>query len=349
MAFDVVSIVVLTRNRRPLLERCLRSLLCQREPGCEYEVVVVDDGSTDDTRPWVESLARRVPLLRYSYQPHRGVGAARNLGLSLARGQVIAFVADDYELAPDYVKTVQELLRAHPEVGAVRFKVVAASNDWASRGLSLYYTLGVIQRLACASSPGSSWECVRKLASYKEVPTTDHALEPAGAAAFRRWVFDQVGWFDASLRRSEDADLGNRLRAHGIRVLYYPYHGIRHHYERWPREALAKAYATGVFRFHYHRKHHFGPLGFPRGLVQLASRKLAVLVGLLLYAGRQGWIGELAVTAPILASLELANKAGHAVALGRWLLTARASAAEEFSAYRAAAARFPERFGPAQD
>src|SRR5215212_5035612 len=109
-----LSIVVLTYNRRELLASCLKSLLAQTDAGAPLEVLVVDDGSTDGTSDLVVSLADSHPHLRYCPQPHGGIAAARNTGIRNATAGIIAIVADDYILAPDYARTVIGFFREHP-------------------------------------------------------------------------------------------------------------------------------------------------------------------------------------------------------------------------------------------
>lgn len=315
----MLSLIVLTHNRRGLLAKCLDSLLRQDFPPDQYEIVVADDGSTDGTGEYVRALAEKRPQVRYAWQPNRGIGAARNLGLEAARGGVVAFLADDYELDPDYASTIMRLLAEHPEAMVVRFKVVAATRDLSGRVGGEYYSLGVIKRLAGAGAQGGFRQRVLALARFREHATTEHALEPAGGAAFRREVFALAGAFDEKMERSEDVDLGERLRRGGIPIYYYPEHKIRHHYESFPAEALRKAYRTGVNRFHFHQKHRFRKAGMARSFLSLAADELATTAGLLAYLHSTGQLAELILFTPFLLMLELANKAGFAAEMLRSL------------------------------
>jgi glycosyltransferase involved in cell wall biosynthesis len=116
-----VSIVIPTRNRRPLLERALNSALHQES--VEVEVIVVDEGSEDGTAAYVGALGnRRVSLVRHEVP--RGVAAARNAGLNCARAAWVAFLDDDDLWAPDKLTAQLEGLAANPDsrwscVGAI--------------------------------------------------------------------------------------------------------------------------------------------------------------------------------------------------------------------------------------
>ena len=81
----MVSLIILTHNRKRLLEQCVRSLLQQDWRSEDYEIIVVDDGSSDGTAESLEGLLSSHLNLYYLRQPHKGVAAARNLGLPSAR------------------------------------------------------------------------------------------------------------------------------------------------------------------------------------------------------------------------------------------------------------------------
>lgn len=294
-------------------------MLNQDWPSENYEIVIADDGSIDDTPEFVRSLASVHSNLHYVRQRHQGVTAARNLGLREARGEVISFLADDYELAPDYIRTAVRLLEENPAAMVVRFKVVAATDDLSGRVGELSYGLGILRRLVpdvpLNARRGSRF---RAVADLVEQPTTQHNLEAAGGAVFRREVFDIVGLFDEMLPRSEDTDMGARLRNHGIDILYYPFHYIKHHYERFPDEALAKSYQTGLYRYRFHKKHRLnGGANVGKTLIALVWEKTEGMAGVVLHCYRAGRLRELLLHAPLLLLLETANKLGFCAAMWR--------------------------------
>ena len=106
-----VSVIIPTYNRARHIVRSLRSVLAAVVPG--DEVIVVDDGSTDDTRRILEPYCDRI---RYVMGPHRGVGAARNSGISEARNPLVAFNDSDDEWFPDKLALQRAFMRARPDV-----------------------------------------------------------------------------------------------------------------------------------------------------------------------------------------------------------------------------------------
>lgn len=89
------SVIVCTFNRCQLLADCLASLVVQQIPTSEYEVLVVDNGSTDRTRHTVGEWAARAPNIKHVMEPFTGLARARNTGLRAAAGEVVAFLDDD--------------------------------------------------------------------------------------------------------------------------------------------------------------------------------------------------------------------------------------------------------------
>jgi glycosyltransferase involved in cell wall biosynthesis len=106
-----VSVIMPTYNRGGWIGRAIRSVLDQLE--AEDEVIVIDDGSTDDTQAVVSSFGQRVV---YQQGKHRGAGPARNLGLSRARGDLIAFLDSDDEWLPGKLAMQRAFMAARPDV-----------------------------------------------------------------------------------------------------------------------------------------------------------------------------------------------------------------------------------------
>ena len=105
-----VSVVIPTYQRRELLPRAVSSVLAQTFQ--DFELIVVDDGSTDGTREALEGLDDRI---HYRWQENRGVAAARNVGIRLGRGEIVAFLDSDDRWLPDHLAVVTEVLARHPK------------------------------------------------------------------------------------------------------------------------------------------------------------------------------------------------------------------------------------------
>ncbi|HET6432965.1 glycosyltransferase family 2 protein [Dyella sp.] len=114
---SLVSVIVPTFNRAYCLPRTLDSALAQTHG--ELEVLVVDDGSTDDTRQLIATRYADDPRVRYLYQENRGVAAARNLGLAQARGDFVALLDSDDIWQPWKLELQLRCLQQFPELGMV--------------------------------------------------------------------------------------------------------------------------------------------------------------------------------------------------------------------------------------
>ncbi|MCZ6670300.1 MAG: glycosyltransferase, partial [Acidobacteria bacterium] len=101
---SLISVIIPTFNNCPILRKVLQSLLLQQKVGKDFEVIVLDDGSEDDTGRMVEEIAAgsNVPI-RYEWQRNRGVSAARNRALTLAEGKYSLLLGDDIIPAPDLI------------------------------------------------------------------------------------------------------------------------------------------------------------------------------------------------------------------------------------------------------
>jgi glycosyltransferase involved in cell wall biosynthesis len=197
------SLVVMTYDRPEGLRGCLESIVRLDARETPFEVIVVDDGSAPPARPVVEAFAGRLPLA-YEHGPNRGVAAARNRGLALARGERVAFLADDYRLPPDYLRRVEAFFAARPEAQVISFSVRPAARGWLAAVQALYHRLALAQQFAEAPDA--------------EGVVAAHGLPASRAAVFRRTIFERVGRFDERLRVGEDGDFGRRLAEHGVPV-----------------------------------------------------------------------------------------------------------------------------------
>ena len=109
-----LSVVLCTYNRAELLLRTLDSLCRQSLDKAVFEIVVIDDGSTDDTRQVVQAYESLLPL-RYSRQRNAGLGSARNHGVFLSRGEILVFHDDDDIAGPRLLEEHLETHRRYPE------------------------------------------------------------------------------------------------------------------------------------------------------------------------------------------------------------------------------------------
>jgi glycosyltransferase involved in cell wall biosynthesis len=221
-----VSVIIPTCNRSGSLTRLLASLEAQRSNAASFEVLVVDNNSTDDTSRVVARFAARERLrLRYVFEPRPGVSHARNTGISHATGAILGFLDDDVEPAADWVATVYRTLFEHPEAdcigGPVRPRWPEPPPAWLT---------------AAHSSPLALQDKTPWM--YVNAENASTCLATENFACWRT-IFDEIGGFDPAFVRCEDRDFQLRLWGAGKQGLYTPELVVT---TEVPRERLTKAY-----------------------------------------------------------------------------------------------------------
>ncbi len=203
-----VSVAVSTYNRAQVLPHALESLLDQDCDPARYEIVVVDNNSTDGTRRIIESFAAKAPNLRYVFEGKQGLPHGRNAGIRAARAPLIAFTDDDVRVSRDWVSTIVRLFADHPEAACVGGTVLPNwSGPWP----------GWLTR--------EHWSPLALL-DYGDTPFHVNATRRLcliGAnVAFRREVLDRIGLFAGHMSSLQDHEILVRLWRAGGQGLYAP-------------------------------------------------------------------------------------------------------------------------------
>jgi glycosyltransferase involved in cell wall biosynthesis len=234
-----VSVSICTYNRCNALRDALESVLSQQSDGIRYEVIVVDNNSTDETRAVVEGFLREHTNLRYIFERRQGLSYARNTAVSDARGPLLAFTDDDVRVAPDWVATVKRVFDNQPEVAWIGGKVLPRwpfpPPSWLTR---------------------EQWSPLA-IVNHGDQPiytSRQHQLCLIGAnLAVRKDVLDQFGGFQPDLQRvrdsigsMEDHELQLRLWNANLQGLYVP-----------ELVVISDVSADRLLKT-YHRRWHFG-------------------------------------------------------------------------------------------
>jgi len=211
-----VSIIISTYNRCEVLRGALERMLAQEAGGINYEVIAVDNNSTDDTRGVIESLITRGhDNLKYLFEPRQGVSYGRNSGMKAARAPIFAFTDDDVRVSPDWIGKIKRAFDEHPEVDFLGGKVLPYDN----LQMPAWLTRKQWAPLALLDYGDSKF--------YVE---SSRSLCLVGAnLAFRRKAFDYLGEFATDVQRVkdgigslEDVELQVRAWKAGGKGLYVP-------------------------------------------------------------------------------------------------------------------------------
>ncbi len=208
------SIIVPTFNRASLCVSAVQSVLAQ-DTSVSYEIIVVDNNSTDDTRERIPALCRQAPdRLRYVFEPRQGASAARNAGIAVARGEIIAFIDDDVVVPPGWLRALAEAYGAHPDAWCVGGRIVLALPQVLPRWFS--------RRSRSLTTPLGQLD-LGDATIERRYP--DQVF--GGNFTVRRDVLDRVGAFDTALGpaanhriESEESELCWRIQEAGG-IVYY--------------------------------------------------------------------------------------------------------------------------------
>ena len=236
-----ISIVVPTYNRSALLQRALLSLFSQRAHGLNFEIVVIDNNSSDNTSETVAALESKSPVrLRWKRETRQGNAYARNAGIDQAEAPIIAFLDDDVVADENWVQTIMTTFDRDPEIAFVGGRVLPL---WDSEPPSWLTS--------------SHWAPLALLDYGKEERPIAGQTPPGLLTAnigVRREVFDEVGKFSPDLQRvkggigsMEDHEFLLRMCRNGKSGIYLP--------DLITRAAVEPERMTKAYHRRWHRGH----------------------------------------------------------------------------------------------
>lgn len=196
------SVVIPTYNRKPILEKCLKALERQQLTDNKvdgYEVVLVDDGSSDRTLEWLAENKEQFPHVRSFLQEHLGPAAARNLGVEQAKGDIIIFIDSDLVVTENFLQAhADALVEGEKKLGSDRL-----------------FTYGWVINTCNFDDPTSE--------PYKLTDFSAAYFATGNVAIARKWL-DKAGLFDTrfQLYGWEDLELGVRLKQLELKLVKCP-------------------------------------------------------------------------------------------------------------------------------
>jgi glycosyltransferase involved in cell wall biosynthesis len=276
-----VSVVVPAYNAEGAVGACLRALLAQEDVGAPYEIILVDDGSTDRTADMAGAFGPPVRVIR---QANRGAGAARNTGVAAARGDIVLFTDADCEPAPWWAEAL---------AGAIRAGAEGAKGTYRTR-----------QRSLTARFVQAEYESkYRRMAGMERIDFVD-----TYSAGYRRDLLLRSGGFDENLRYNEDQELSFRLTEMGADLRFVPHAVVYHTHADSPIEYLRKKFRIGYWKVAVLARHPGRAVSdshTPQS-VKAQMALLAAAAASLVLSAAPGWAGRAA------RALGLASAAGFA-------------------------------------
>jgi glycosyltransferase involved in cell wall biosynthesis len=251
-----VSLIIASRDRCGQLQRCLDAVACLQFER-PWELIVVDNGSTDDTAQVIQRFRANAPLeVRYVLEPHPGLGNAHNAGVVVARGKIVAFTDDDCYPEPDFLSFTWSAFQ-DLSVGYITGRITLHDRS--------DHPITINESTTLVTFPGRSFLGIGAVAGAN--------------MAFRREVLLEVGGFDplfgpGSLFNAEELDVASRASAAGWKGEYRPEVVVRHHHGRKAADAprLLKSYAVGAGAHHMKLLLNGEFLWFLQSIYQLPRR-----------------------------------------------------------------------------
>lgn len=197
-AYPLVSVVIPVLNDAERLRTCLEALSRQTYSSDRYEIIVVDNGS--DAEQDIAGVAACFSRTRTAYESYPSSFAARNKGVSLARGEIIAFTDADCLPSPQWLEQGVQYLLKQPECGLVGGRIDVYFQD---------------------PKRPTPVELYEKLTAFPQqrLVEREHFAATANVFTFKA-VFEAVGGFEPSLKSSGDVEWGRRLASKGYRLVY---------------------------------------------------------------------------------------------------------------------------------
>lgn len=270
------SVIVPAYNASETIDACLKALLHQTVPRSDYEIIVVDDGATDRTREVVEGYAG----VRLLSQPHRGPAAARNLGVSQAKGEFLLFTDADCVPTEDWIEVITQPF-ADPEIVGVKGVYRTSQKELMARFVQIEYE--------------NKYD---KMSKEKYIDFVD-----TYSAAYRKTVFANNRGFDPifPMASGEDVEFSYRLAREGHKMVFVPGAIVCHRHVDSVSGYWRRKYHVGYWRVMMYRKHPQKMISdshTPQLLkVQVGLSLLLLVVGI----GSIFWRGFVSVALAILA------------------------------------------------
>lgn len=213
----MISVIICTYNRERYIYNVLQSIAEGNLSKESYEIVLVDNNSSDNTKGECDRFMADYPEIRLHYciEPNQGLSYARNCGIRESKGDVLAYVDDDALVNKEYLSTYADFFERNPQAVAAGGPILPEYDGCDEPEWMSHYTRQLVT--------GKLW------LGEKEREFPGDAFPGGGNAAYRKSVFDAIGLFNVELGRkgnsligAEEKDLFDKMTTRGMKFYYLP-------------------------------------------------------------------------------------------------------------------------------
>lgn len=214
-----VSIILCTYNGAEKIRETIESLLNQDYPQHKLEIIVVNDGSTDRTA----EIIGKYPLKLINHGQNKGLGAARNTGISHASGEIVCFTDDDCRVDKNWVRESVNIYRESPNIDGIGGKIKPYKMDNILEKYAYYGKNPIYDHVPCLNPRSRIKNYLKKSFAIKrqKLKNGQKLASIMGAnSSYRKEMLERVGGFDSTFRRGVDWEVNIRLNRIGVNLVY---------------------------------------------------------------------------------------------------------------------------------
>lgn len=254
-----VSVVIISWKMKNLLQKCLETIY-QFTKEINFEVIVVDNHSSDGTSEMIEKNFAEVKLIKNS--ENRGVAPARNQGIKITCGKYILILDADMELIENSIKKLFDFMESNISCGLVGCKLVDQKHQlqYSCKRFPtlLAFFFRRLERLSFVKNSKTLRYHTMQDWEHNEIKEVDYLI--GACQFFRRDVIDKIGLYDDKIFYGpEDIDFCLRVWKSGWKVFYYPFTKIIHHEQRITKKKVFSLISLKHFAaiFYLYKKYNF--------------------------------------------------------------------------------------------
>ncbi|MBU1130207.1 glycosyltransferase [Patescibacteria group bacterium] len=269
------SIIISTYNGSKKIEKCLISIFNQNFPKNKFEVIVVDDGSTDD----ITAKVANYPANLYHHEVNKGIATARNTGLSKANGKIVICIDDDCVVNQNFLNKIEKKYKDTNVMGVATNLITSNNNSLINK-----YFSSIWYGVATPTQKNKKTILDRILWYYQNCPWNserngyfDGAVMcdvPAACSSYRKELLNEIrGWDTKLINSSEDNDLSIRMinKYKGMRIVLCKEALVTHYQNLSFLRTLTREYKRCMAKRWFYRKYSLIPVIFPNPLLFLIT------------------------------------------------------------------------------